>query len=189
VISKFTVFRAATVKSVGVMVADVKLPAVAVKNIPVNFSSIVVPEEFLVRKVKVSVVWVESGLVKPDKSIWKKVLAPRAWFRVAIMVRVEVFPVHETVMVEGSTIDHDKTPFAIDVVKGTTISNEPPASTEFTVVEKRARVVVALTCVLELCTPTFPRVAQSVFRINRIQMNNTTNLIKEGRNFAILNSK
>lgn len=61
-----------------------------------------------------------------------------------------MFPVHETVIVEGSIIDHDSTPFAIDVVEGMTISNDPPASTEFIVVEKRERVVVALTTVFEL---------------------------------------
>lgn len=53
---KLTVFKAATVKSDGVIAADVKLPAVAVKKIPLSFSSTVVPEEFLVLKVKVEVV-------------------------------------------------------------------------------------------------------------------------------------
>lgn len=78
--------------------------------------------------------------------------------RVAVIVRDVPEPEHDTVMPDGSIIVHDKVPVDISVVDGTIILNWPLDGIEFILVENTDNVVVALTVLTKLWTPTFERV-------------------------------
>lgn len=121
VILTLIVFEAATVGSVGVMLAPVKVPEVAVRKIPDVFESRRVPVELKVRNSNVLVVIVESGLVNPCMFIWKNVPPAKAPVKVTVIVLVGATPVQEIEIVGGSTIVQDKLPLAIEVVGGTII--------------------------------------------------------------------
>ena len=95
--------------------------------------------------------------------IWKKVPPGKAPDKVTVMVLVGATPLHETDIVGGSIIVQDKLPLAIEVVGGTIISNLPPALMEVIVVEYKDKVVVALTVLVALSTPTLAKVAAFVF--------------------------
>jgi hypothetical protein len=165
---KLTVLIAATLKSVGVIVATVNVPAVAVKNMFESLSSRSFPDESKLLSINVEVVAVESGLVKPDTSIWKKVPAESALFKVTFIVRVALLPVQEAVIEGGSIIVHERVPVEIDVVGGRVISSLPPEPTAVIVVDHTERVVLELTVFVALWTPTDTKVAELASPSNKV---------------------
>jgi hypothetical protein len=134
----------------------------------VSLSSKLFPDESKVLNSNVEVVAVESGLVKPETSTWKKVPEESALFKVTLIVREALLPVQEAVIVGGSIIVHERVPVEIDVVGGRIISSLPPESIGLILVDHTERVVLELTVLVALWTPTDTKVAELTGPSNKV---------------------